>query len=221
MGNTKQIEIKWEDFLMQGDSESEFAPMMSIFMKALIFTSREIMGGNLGRRKILDLGSGAGYVLFNFAREGCIPYGIEREDKAIVECNEKLRGSGLRRPQIIKADYLKDNLSEVSFEDGSRMADMDLFIHHSYNDVHSMRTLVTSLAQWPLKMGTAINFCSYPYEYTSPLEMRVIHDLGFDIIRGQKFPIPFLVKTREAGVCLKDIETLRKKAREADYDWPN
>ncbi|MDP3763997.1 MAG: class I SAM-dependent methyltransferase [bacterium] len=66
-------------------------------------------------KKIIDIGSGDGRVVIEFARNGFESYGIEFNPLLVWYSRYKIKRSGLKNAHIIRGDFWKTDLSEYDF----------------------------------------------------------------------------------------------------------
>lgn len=76
-------------------------------LKEFVNSKPELKG-----KKIIDLGSGNGRVVFEFAKLGLIATGFEEKEDLVKTSQKKLIETHLQNAQIIKVDYWNENLSE-------------------------------------------------------------------------------------------------------------
>jgi SAM-dependent methyltransferase len=98
-------------------------------------------------QRALDLGSGIGYVTAALASSGCRTYGIEFSQEAIdiaIRTSAPLELS--HQPQFIKGDYLKPEIEQRLFSDGTTYQEMDLFYCFVYNPKHAITTILRAFA---------------------------------------------------------------------------
>lgn len=75
-------------------------------LKEFISSKPELKG-----KKVIDLGSGNGRVVFEFAKLGLVATGFEEKEDLVKISQEKMTESNLQNAQIIKADYWNQNIS--------------------------------------------------------------------------------------------------------------
>lgn len=66
-------------------------------------------------KKIVDIGSGDGRVVIEFARQGFESYGIEFNPLLVWYSRYKIKRLGLKNAHIMRGDFWKINLSEYDF----------------------------------------------------------------------------------------------------------
>ncbi len=65
----------------------------------------------LKSKKVVDLGSGNGRVVFEFAKLGLQATGFEEKEDLVKIAQEKIKETNVSNAQIIKKDYWNQNLS--------------------------------------------------------------------------------------------------------------
>lgn len=151
-------------------------------------------------QKVLDLGSGTGFVTAALASYGCQSYGIELSQEAIdaaqVNC---ARLELLHQPQFMKADYLHPETYHQRFPDGTSYQEIDLFYCFAYNSKHAIKTIVHAFAaQGSAKEGALLaltgfypNFDTYFFDHLGLEPLFLDQDKPHSLFRKtQQWEIP-------------------------------